>query len=393
MSARVRVLFVVEGFTDIRFVLGLSRIAELTMLVPQRAYLESGLDRRLAQAGLEFPVVQVPGGRLRFQVASLAPIWRLARHADVILAQEVLRGALNANIVGALRRTPVITYLAVSPLEYFRCRRERGRIGPVTAFVGEAVIRALMMVNGLLARRCLAMGAYLQGIAARYCARTSPGLYYGVDTSFFRPADAAERRELRRRLDLPADRFLIFLSSRISHEKDPETVLRTTALARARGLDAVLLNLGGGFAEFLGLARALHLPDAETWVLGRPAAHPMTEVADYFRTADAMALASLAEGLGISPLESLACGTPVVATAVGGMAVELPGYARLVPRGDADAMAEQLLWIAAHPDEARAEALRGRAYVEREWNREKAFDDLRIVLEEVASERHQGHHA
>ena len=33
---RVRVLFLVEGFTDIRFVVGLSQICELTMMVPMR---------------------------------------------------------------------------------------------------------------------------------------------------------------------------------------------------------------------------------------------------------------------------------------------------------------------------------------------------------------------
>ncbi|HLL53024.1 MAG TPA: glycosyltransferase, partial [Myxococcaceae bacterium] len=117
----------------------------------------------------------------------------------------------------------------------------------------------------------------------------------------------------------------------------------------------------------------------------RPAAHPMTEVADYFRAADAMALASLAEGCGISPLESLACGTPVVATEVGGMARLLPGYARLTPRRDAEAMAREFLWIAAHREEARAQALRGRDFVVREWSRKKAFADLERSLREVAA--------
>ena len=387
MSRRLRVLYSVEGFTDIRFVAGLCGIADVTMLVPSRQYGESGLGERIARAGLDLRVVQVPGGRLRYQIASLAPLWRLARGADVVLAQEVLRGALNANLVGALRGVPVVTYMGIAPLEYFLCRRERGSIGPLRAFAGATLIRSLMAVNGRLASRCLAMGPYLRDVAARYCPRSGVGLYYGVDTSFFRPADAAERAELRRRRDLPPDRFIVFLSSRISHEKDPETVLRAAALAREQGLDAVVLNLGGGWAEFLRLAREMGLPDVDGWVLGRPAAHPMMDVADYFRAADVMALASLAEGAAYSTLEALACGTPVVATAVGGMAVQLPGYARLVPRRDAAAMAAQFLWVARHRDEARAEALRGREYVEREWSREKAFGDLLAVLEEVAAAR------
>jgi glycosyltransferase involved in cell wall biosynthesis len=126
------------------------------------------------------------------------------------------------------------------------------------------------------------------------------------------------------------------------------------------------------------------LPGVDDWVAARPAVHPMHGLADYYRAADVLAQASLAEGLGLAPLEALACGVPVAATAVGGMALTLAGRGRLSPRRDAPAMAEQLLWIAAHHDEARAQALAGREYVVREWNRTKAFGDLRRVLEDVA---------
>jgi D-inositol-3-phosphate glycosyltransferase len=150
-------------------------------------------------------------------------------------------------------------------------------------------------------------------------------------------------------------------------------------------LNAVLLNLGGGYKDFVALAASLGLPDASQWVLGRPAAHPMTEVADYFRAADVVAQASLAEGLGLSTLEALACGTPVVATEVGGMAIALRGVARLTPRRDATAMALEFVWIARHREEARAQALQGREMVRREWSREKAFGDLARILNDVAS--------
>jgi glycosyltransferase involved in cell wall biosynthesis len=274
--------------------------------------------------------------------------------------------------------------MGIAPLEYFRCRRERGRMGLFGHIAGQAVIWSLMRFNGRMATRTLAMGPYLRDIAAGHSDRAQVGLYYGVDTSFFRPASAEERLELRRRRDLPVDKFLIFLSSRISHEKDPETVLRAVAIARAKGLDAVVINLGGGYQEFIKLAGDLGLDDASEWVLGRPAAHPMIDVADYFRAADAVALASLAEGAAYSTLEGLAAGTPVVATNIGGMAVQLKGFARLPARRDPEDMAKEFMWIAANPIEARAQALRGREHVQREWSREKAFGDLLHVFEEVS---------
>jgi glycosyltransferase involved in cell wall biosynthesis len=382
-----KVLFLVEGNTDIRFVTGLSEISRLTVAVPLVQYNGSDLRRRIEASGLPVKVDLVPGRRLRFQLASLLYLLRHAREFDLILCQEVLRGAFNGTLVGALTNTPAITYMGIAPVEYFRCRRERRQIGPLTAWIGETVIRFLMTFNGMFATKCLAMGPYLRDIAARYCPRSEVGLYYGVDTDSFCPADEEERARLRRTRDLPLDKFIIFLSSRISHEKDPETVLRATALARAKGLDAVVINLGGGYKDFLKLARELNLENPDKWVLGRPAAHPVTEVPDYFRSADVIALASLAEGAAYSTLEALACGTPVVCTAVGGMQVQLDGYGRLTPRRDAEAMSNEFLWVAAHRQQARDQALRGREYIIREWNSKKAFADLAAVFQEVVRSR------
>src|SRR5271167_4269200 len=89
-----RVLFFVEGFTDIRFVTGLSEICDLTMVVPAREYRSSGLAQRVAQLGVRATVIALRGGRPAFQLRSLKWLWRHAQRFDVILAQEVLRGAL-----------------------------------------------------------------------------------------------------------------------------------------------------------------------------------------------------------------------------------------------------------------------------------------------------------
>src|SRR3954469_1274816 len=184
-AQRLRVLFLVEGFTDIRFVVGLSTICELTMIVPARQYRESGLADRVATSGATLRVVEVPGRRLRFQIESIRQLWRCVGGCDLILSQELLRGSLNANVVGRLRRTPVVTYMGIAPLEYFRCRRERRQIGAAAAWAGGALIRVLMTVNGRLSARCLAMGPYLRDVASQWCPRTEIGLYYGVDVDHF----------------------------------------------------------------------------------------------------------------------------------------------------------------------------------------------------------------
>ena len=136
-----------------------------------------------------------------------------------------------------------------------------------------------------------------------------------------------------------------------------------------RGLDAVLLNLGGGHREFLALPARLGIDDASSWLLARPAVHPMKDLADYFRAADALAMASLAEGAGYFAARSAGLWDARRRDRGGRNGGAASGYASLTPRQDAAAMADALLAIAASPDAARAQARAGREYVCREWSR------------------------
>lgn len=71
------------------------------------------------------------------------------------------------------------------------------------------------------------------------------------------------------------------------------------------------------------------------------------------------------ELLGLTLLESLACGTPVIATRVGGMpeVVEEGVTGFLVPPNDVRALAERIAWVKNHPIEARRMGERGRQRV------------------------------
>jgi glycosyltransferase involved in cell wall biosynthesis len=379
----MRVLYFCEGFTDIRFVVGLSEICDLTLAVPERQYRESGLAERITESRARLKVDTIEGGRLAFQARSFLYLVRQMRTFDVVLSQEMGRGSLNATVIGWVLGVPVVTYLGTSPIEYFQCRRQRGQIGQIAAMAGEVFLRVAMTVSGRLGTAVLTTGPYLRDMAAAIPAPAYEGYYCGIDTTLFKPVTPAERAVLRKRHQLPQDRFLVLFSSRISHEKDPETVLRAVWMARERGLDAVAINLGGGFEEFVNIARALGLPDVVEWIVARPAVHPMKDLCEYVQAADLVVQASLAEGGGMSPLEAVACGTPAVATAVGGLALTLKGIAQLTPRRDAGAMCEAILWVAQNGREAGEQALRGRAFVEATWSRDRAFETIRHVLSEA----------
>ena len=258
---RMKVLYFCEGYTDIRFVVGLSEICDLTMAIPATHLHESGLDVRLADSSASVHVDAIKGGRLAFQWRSIAYLFGALRSFDVVLSQEMGRGSLNATALGKVLRVPVVCYLGTSPVEYFHCRRVRGQVGPLRAWASETFLAGAMRVTGALSSAVVTTGPYLKQMAARLGARVFEGYYCGIDTRLFTPVSPEQRACLRERLQFPAGKFVILFPSRISHEKDPETVLRATAMARERGLDAVVMNLGGGFQDFLALR-------ARPWIAG-----------------------------------------------------------------------------------------------------------------------------
>jgi glycosyltransferase involved in cell wall biosynthesis len=378
----MRVLYFCEGYTDIRFVVGLSEMCDLTMAIPEQQFRDSGLADRLLERRARVHVDAIKGGRVAFQWRSLVYLFSTIRSFDVVLSQEMGRGSLNATVLGKALGVPVVCYLGTSPVEYFRCRRVRGQVGTLRGWASETFLESAMRVTGALSSAVVTTGPYLKDMAKRLAARVFEGYYCGIDTSLFKPVTPEQRASLRERLQFPPGKFVILFPSRISHEKDPETVLKATEIARGRGVDAVVMNLGGGFQDFLACARSLGLRDCEEWVIGRPAVHPMKNLCEYMQAADVVVQASLAEGGGMSPLEAVACGTPVVATRVGGMALTLPGIAQLIPLGDAVAMAGAFQWVSQNVTAAHHQALIGRDYVEATWSRERAFAALASALRE-----------
>ena len=145
----------------------------------------------------------------------------------------------------------------------------------------------------------------------------------GVDLSVFRPGPSAAAR---RRLGLPAEGTVVVFAGRVQPLKAPDIVLRAAAQLAADepGLAAglTLAFVGGpsgtGRADPDGLTElARQLGIAHLVRLEPPC--PQPELADWYRAATVVMVPSYSESFGLVAVEAQACGTPVIAAAVGGL--------------------------------------------------------------------------
>jgi L-malate glycosyltransferase len=107
--------------------------------------------------------------------------------------------------------------------------------------------------------------------------------------------------------------------------------------------------------------------------------------AEAMRAADVYCLPSFSEPFGISALEAMSSGCPVVATDVGGLAYLVRSEGgRTVPPGDAAALAAALVELLSSEDLRREMGSFNRALVESTYSWDAVMDQLEAVYDEVA---------
>jgi D-inositol-3-phosphate glycosyltransferase len=145
----------------------------------------------------------------------------------------------------------------------------------------------------------------------------------GVDLSVFRPGSVFEAR---RRLGLPADAVVLVFAGRIQPLKGPDVVLHAAAslLRSSPSLASrlVVVFIGGPSGSEVGAPGRLDGLAAQLGIEGcvrQEPPCPQRELADWYRAATLVLVPSHSESFGLVALEAQACGTPVVAAAVGGL--------------------------------------------------------------------------
>ena len=186
----------------------------------------------------------------------------------------------------------------------------------------------------------------------------------GFDPQEFAPMSRVEARE---QLGLDLDEFIVLQLGRMVPRKGIENVVRAMALL-PREINPRLLVVGGEsdapdpastpeIRRLQGIGRSLGVDDIITFT-GRK---QRDQLRAYYCAANVFVSTPWYEPFGITPLEAMACGTPVIGSAVGGIqysvADGLTGY--LVPPHDPKALAEHLVYLQAHPALSRALGLAG----------------------------------
>jgi len=179
----------------------------------------------------------------------------------------------------------------------------------------------------------------------------------GVDVNGAFSLDRVNRSEVRERLEIAPDTFVVTFVGRLAHEKRPDAFLEiVAALQRTAGVQALMVG-DGPLADEVDLA--IHQQQLSVRRIASVERALMHEI---YAASDLLIAPSKVEGMPLAVLEALAMGCPVAATAAGDVErIIVRGYnGYVVPIGDPRALVPLIRELVRNPK--RHAAMRAAAH-------------------------------
>jgi mannosyltransferase len=223
--------------------------------------------------------------------------------------------------------------------------------------------------------------------SAAYLDRDATVILHGIDLADFAPP--VDKAGLRTRLGLDPDATLIGCVGRIRAQKGTDAFVdamlailpahpRAQGIVLGRATEAhrgFLADLKSRIAA-AGLSGRIHFPDEV----------PPDQVAAWYQVLDLFVAPQRWEGFGLTPIEAMACGVPVVATDVGAFSEQLdpPEVGILVPRDDIPALTAATVDMLGR--DLAAEGRKARARVEAAFSLDREAQALIAVYRGLLSD-------
>ncbi|MGE3165379.1 MAG: glycosyltransferase family 4 protein [Planctomycetota bacterium] len=197
---------------------------------------------------------------------------------------------------------------------------------------------------------------------------------YGVDADMIVP-----RAEPRAAAHTP----VVGAFGRLDRGRRYDEFLRAARVVLDRGESVHFMIAGEGPDEdrLRRLARELKLNDAVTFV------EPSQSVDDMYQVLDVLVVVSDWGGVGLTLLEGMAHGLPVIATGGGEVFPFLAqeGACMVVPRGDTERLADAIIELTRDPERAREHGQRGRANVIKSYPHSEQIEKTVAYYQQVLS--------
>ena len=336
-------------------------VVKVVGLRPKRSGVTAG-DHELPVETLS--TVSFPG------IAGPALMFKLARYLfrhrseyDAIHVHIMKTMALVAGVAGKVLHKPVV--LKVSGYDEL----DNGSLNPQLSNKmrnrlinwGCKKASAVVAISRLTERRLQQCGYREQQIVY---------LPNGVDIDRFRPIN--DKFKLRKEIGVDSELMGVFVG-RFVHEKGLFDLLDAWRSVREANSDAVLVLVGDG--RLRPAVQALVEADPVLRVSVKLAGESR-QVEKYLNAADCYVSASLTEGLSNTMLEAMACGLPLVSTAVSGAEdiIENQQNGFVVPIGDSKALAKAVSAIFGNSDMAREMGRRSRQMAMERFDIDKVID-------------------
>jgi len=347
----------------------------LTPDLPEREEFDGATIVRIGPLG-----PRSPGAKWRMLPSVMS--WLFTHRADYdVVASIDCRGVG----LGAIAARLLTSRAVIAQPQTTGVLRPDGTSGPAASFVKRILGWFYCRANAIA---CIARTIEREALARGVPRARVYFLPNAIDMTRFRPASPEERAAARRRLGVEDDAVVCVFLGRLSREKGLMDLMeawrqlspgpKTKLLVAGPDMDGHAWNVGPAARAFVdqnGLQSVAFIG-------------PTSDVPSLMHAADVCAQPSHFEALGLSAVEALACGVPVVASAVGGLVdfVHDGVNGRTCPPEQPTALMECLRSVIDDPVRRERLTKAARPSVEREYDERVVFSRFAAVIRELATQ-------